>query len=425
MNNNQVYDVAVIGAGPAGMMAAATAAQSGANVVLVEKNDRLGKKLLITGKGRCNITTAETDLANIISCFGKNGKFLYSALHAFTQEETVAFFNQRGVATKVERGLRVFPVSDRAQDVLQVLIDFLKETNVKIIKNCTVKKLILRSPKGEGRKNSQITKIETSTGYISAKKYIICTGGLSYPGTGSSGDGYQWAKLLGHTVTSPTPALTPLRIKETWAKEMQGLSLKNSKINIFQNNKKQAERFGEALFTHEGLSGPIILDMSETVGKLLKKGPVELRLDLKPALDYPKLDRRLQRDFLKFSNKSFKNSLQDLLPRKMIPIIIRLSGIDPEKLVNKITKEERNKLLHLLKELTFTPTALHGFNKAIITAGGISLKEIEPKTMQSKLVNNLYFAGEILDLNGPTGGFNLQVCWSTGFLAGKSSGGGI
>ncbi len=417
MNNNQVYDVAVIGGGPAGMMAAATTAQSGANVVLLEKNDRLGKKLLITGKGRCNITTGETDLANIISCFDKNGKFLYAALHAFTQEETVAFFNQRGVATKVERGLRVFPVSNRAQDVLQVLIDFLKETNVKVIKNCTVKKLI--------KKNGRIIKIETSTGDIAAKKYIICVGGLSYPGTGSSGDGYKWAKLLGHTITSPHPALAPIRVKETWTKEMQGLSLKNSKINIFQNNKKQAERFGEALFTHEGLSGPIILDMSETVGKLLKNGPVELRLDLKPALDYPKLDLRLQRDFKKFSNKSFRNSLSDLLPRKMIPIIIRLSGIDPEKQVNKITKEERNKLLHLLKELTFTPTTLHGFNKAIITAGGVSLKEIEPKTMQSKLVNNLYFAGEILDLNGPTGGFNLQVCWSTGFLAGKSSGGGI
>jgi predicted Rossmann fold flavoprotein len=410
---NKVYDTAVIGGGPAGMMAAGAAAQNGSRVVLIEKNDRTGKKLLITGKGRCNITTAETDPKNIARAFGKNGKFLYSALHAFSVNDTIAFFNERGLPTKVERGQRVFPVSDHAQDVLHVLTAFLKEHKVKLMNNCTVTRLV--------KKENFIEKIKTTNGDVQAKQYIICVGGLTYPSTGSSGDGYKWAKELGHSVTPPHPSLVPVRTKELWVKELQGLSLKNVRISVYQDNKKQDSRFGEALFTHDGLSGPIILDMSQKIGGLLKHGKVELRLDLKPALEYPKLDVRIQRDFQKNSNKMFKNSLNDLLPRKMIAVIIKLSGIDPDQIVNKITKEERNKLLHLLKELTFNVYSLYGFNKAIATAGGIKLKELDPKTMRSEIIDNLYFAGEIIDLNGPTGGYNLQMCWSTGYLAGKSA----
>jgi predicted Rossmann fold flavoprotein len=411
----------VIGAGPAGLMAAGTAAQEGAKVILIEKNDKPGRKLLITGKGRCNITRAEDDIPSFCAAFGKQGKFLYSALHAFGIEETIAFFAQKGLATKVERGQRVFPVSDRAQDVLQVLIDNLAEHKVKLLNNCTVTKLI--------SEDRSIERIKTTKGDIQADQWIICAGGLTYPTTGSSGDGYKWAKLLGHSVTPPQPSLVPVRTKEDWTKDLQGLSLKNVRINVYQGgpstgsgqSKKQAERFGEALFTSDGLSGPIVLDLSQQIGALLKNGPVELRLDLKPALEYPKLDKRLQSDLRKNANKLFKNSLYDLLPNKMIPVIIRLSGISPETSVNEITREQRNKLLHLLKELTFTVRSLYGFNKAIATAGGISLKEIDPRSMRSKIIENLLFAGEVIDLDGPTGGYNLQMCWSTGYLAGAKA----
>jgi predicted Rossmann fold flavoprotein len=420
---NPAYDIAVIGGGPAGMMAAGTAAEQGASVILIEKNDKPGRKLLITGKGRCNITRDENDIPAFCDAFGKKGKFLYSALRAFGVEDTISFFNQRGLATKVERGQRVFPVSDSSQDVLGVLTDHLKEHKVKIMTNCSVTKLV--------KKGNKIEKIKTSKGDIQANQYVICTGGLTYPSTGSSGDGYKWAKLLGHSVTPPQPSLTPVKAQESWIKDLQGLSLKNVRINIYQNNpstgsgrsKKQAERFGEALFTSDGLSGPIILDMSQKVGQLLKTGPVELRLDLKPALEYPKLDARLQRDFRQHRNKTFRNSLSDLLPSKLIPTMVHLSGINPDKVVNKVTKEERNRLLHLFKEMTFKVRSLYGFDKAIATAGGISLKEIDPRSMRSKMIKNLYFAGEMIDLDGPTGGYNLQMCWSTGYLAGFTAAG--
>lgn len=410
---DQKYDIAVIGGGPAGLMAAGVAAENGAQVILLEKNERLGKKLLISGKGRCNITTAETDPARVIENFGKHCKFLYSALHQFSVQDTIDWFNQHGVATKEERGQRIFPVSDQARDVLQALVNWLKTNQVRIITNCSATKLVT--------KGNMVIKIKTSQGDFSADKFIVTTGGTAAPSTGSSGDGYAWARKLGHKIIPPAPALVPVRVKEPWIKDLEGLSLKNVRVTVYQNNKKQDERFGEAIFTHNGLSGPIVLDMSQKIGELLKKGAVELRLDYKPALEFPKLDSRIQRDWRSMSNKMFKNSLNDLLPQKLIPVIINLSKIDPDKKVNVITKEERNKLLHLLKEMTFQVSALLGFERAIVTAGGIDLKEIEPKTMKSKLIDNLYFAGEIIDLNGPTGGFNLQMCWSTGHLAGASA----
>ena len=408
------YDVAVIGAGPAGMMAAGIAAQNGARVILIEKNDKPGKKLLITGKGRCNITQAENDISSFCEAFGKKGKFLYTALQAFGVKDTIDFFNKRGLATKVERGGRVFPVSDRASDVRTALLNFLKQNKVKIVNNFSVTKLI--------KKGKRVIKIAAGRGEISAEKYILCTGGLTYPSTGSSGAGYKWAKELGHTIIKPTRALVPVTIKESWVTRLQGLSLRNVRISVYQQSRKQDERFGEALFTHEGMSGPIILDMSKNIGELLKNGPVELRIDLKPALDYPKLDARIQRDFKEKSNKIFKNSLDDLLPKLLIPVMIDLSGIDPEKKCNNITKEERNKLLHLFKELALQVVSILGFDKAVVTSGGVDLKEVDPRTMRSKLIDNLYFAGEILDLDAPTGGYNLQMCWSTGYLAGKSGG---
>lgn len=393
------------------MIAAGRAAQCGARVILIEKNKTLGKKLLITGKGRCNITNYEPDRRKFLENFGKNGKFLFSILNAFGVEDTLNFFHSRGLKTKVERGNRVFPESDRSLDVLQVLTDFLKENNVVLLKDSKVIKIISSDKK--------IEKIILERQEIIAKNYIIAVGGLSYPGTGATGDGFKWAKDLGHSITVPEPALVPLIISEEWIKNLQGLSLKNVRISVFQNNKKQDERFGEALFTHEGLSGPIVLDMSKNISKL--KLPLKIFIDFKPTLEYAVLDKRIQRDWQKNINKMFKNSLDELLPQKLIPVIVKLSGINPEKKVNLLSKEERKMIIHLLKELPLTVKGISGFDKAIITSGGVALKEITPQTMCSKIIDNLFFAGEILDLDGPTGGYNLQVAWSTGYVAGESA----
>jgi len=406
------FDVAIIGGGPAGIMAAIQAGKNGAKTVLIEKTDKLGKKLLITGKGRCNITNAYNNTREYINTLGNNAKFLYSALNKFNNNDVVIFFNKLGVKTKIERGNRIFPKSDKSFDVLNALIKELKNSSVTVITNTEVKKIIYNKNK--------IKKINTSNGDITAENYIICTGGLSYPETGSSGDGYKWAKELGHKIITPRPALTPILIYENFIKNLEGLSLKNVKISVWQNNKKKDERLGEALFTFKGMSGPVILDMSKNIGQLLNNGKTELKIDFKPGLDYKKLDQRIQTDFAETKNKIFKNSLDKLLPQKIIPVIIKLSGINPNKKINEITKEERKKILKLLKEFNLNIKSVGGFDKAIITNGGIDLKEIDPKTMRSRIVNNLYFAGEILDLDGPTGGYNLQVCWSTGYLAGIS-----
>ncbi len=435
MNNrssNEKFDVVVIGGGPAGMMAAGRAAELGAKVLLIEKNEEFGKKLLLTGKGRCNLTQAEFSAEGgsafggekkFIEALGKNGKFLFPGLLNFGVEETMDFFEKRGLKLKIERGGRVFPTSDKAQDVLRVLLNYLKENKVAVSPSTEVFEL-----KAE---DARIKEVVCSKGKISTDNYIVCTGGKSYAWTGSNGAGYRWMEKLGHHIVEPRPALAPIRIKEKWVKDLQGLSLKNVKITIFsakggsasggQNNKKQDERFGEMLFTHFGLSGPIILDVSKKVGELLSLGEVIISLDLKPALEFAKLDERLQRDFKKYQNKAFKNALNDLLPKRLIEIIVKFSGISQDKPVNQINKNERSKLVNLLKNFKMTAIDLMDFDQAIITTGGVDLKEIDPRAMKSKLIDNLFLAGEIINLDGPTGGYNLQICWSTGCLAGEKA----
>ncbi|MDD5144840.1 MAG: NAD(P)/FAD-dependent oxidoreductase [Candidatus Pacebacteria bacterium] len=411
---NRDFEVAVIGGGPAGLMAAGRSAEVGAKTILIEKNLDLGRKLLLTGRERCNLTHAEFNLKEFVKAYGKEGQFLLSPLSFFGPRETIDFFEKRGVRTKVERGKRVFPESDKASDVLDVLIKYFKEGKVKIQSGLRVEKIF-----SSGRR---VTGVQLKDGRrISAKNYIICTGGKSFPGTGSTGDGFFWAKSLGHSVISPRPSLVPLQIKESWPKSVQGLSLKNVKLTVFLNGKKEEDRTGEALFTHFGISGPIVLDMSKKIGAILEKGEVKLELDLKPGLTEEELDSRLQRDFKKFQRKQFKNALSDLLPLKLIPIVINFSQIDPEKSVNCITKEERRALINVLKGMKMTVSGLLDFESAIATSGGVSLKEIDSRTMKSKIIENLFFAGEIIDLDGPSGGYNLQNCWTTGYVAGQSA----
>lgn len=415
--NTEKFDIVVIGGGPAGMMAAGRAAELGARVALVEKNKNPGRKLLITGKGRCNITQAGFNGKKLMEKFGKKGKFLFSSLAAFGPEEVVDFFESRKLKTKTERGGRVFPVTDKAQDVLVVLKAYLKSHKVKIFSETAVEGFKIKNGKIESVKVKKLSLNERGRD-IFADKIILCSGGKSYPLTGSTGDGYSWAKDMGHTIINPAPALVPVKVKEIWVKNLQGLSLKNVELSLYQKGKKQESRFGEMLFTHFGLSGPIVLDISKRVGELLALGETIISIDLKPALDFSALDKRLQRDFGENSNKDFKNYLPELLPQKMIDTMVYLSGIEAERKISFITKEERKKLIRLLKELRLTAEGLMGYNQAIVTSGGVNLAEVDSKTMRSRIVENLYFAGEILDLDGPTGGYNLQICWSTGYAAG-------
>ena len=407
-------DLAIIGAGPAGMMAALRASKSGASVIVLEKNRIPGIKLLMTGKDRCNITNVQRDIQLFADHFGKNGRFLLSALSRFGVEQTIDFFHENNLKTKVERGGRIFPESDRASDVQELFVKLMNEHGVRVFTDCRIRTISHR----DGAINKIILENNTE---ITAKNYLIATGGLSYPKTGSTGDGYAWARQMGHTIIKPQPSLTPVLVQEPWVKDLEGLSLKNVSITVYQGNKKRDERFGEALFTANGLSGPIILDMSKSIGIMLAQGKTDIFIDFKPALDFGKLDKRILRDLEQNKNKAIKNILPALLPKKLIPVMLEVAQIDPEKQGNAITKDERKKLRLLLKEFPLTAKNLLGFNKAIITAGGVSLKEVDPKTMRSKIISNLFFAGEILDLDGPTGGYNLQVCWSTGYLAGLSA----
>lgn len=404
--------VAVIGAGAAGLMAAGKAGESGSDVLLLEKNDKVGKKLLISGKGRCNITN-DTDIEGLIQNIPGNGSFLYSAFYNFSNTDLIEFLNHKGLLTKVERGGRVFPVSDSAKDVVDLLYRYAVENGAKLLLNASVKSLKIN----EGKVTHVILKDGRK---FECDSVILATGGASYPGTGSNGEGYEIAKKAGHTIIELKPSLIPLIAQESWVSELQGLSLKNVEITILnKKGKKVYSDFGEMLFTHFGVSGPLILSASRHILEYSYKD-VKLVIDLKPALDEQTLDNRILRDFEKFSRKQYCNSLDDLLPQKMIPVIVALSGISPEKPVNQITKDERRILIRLLKNLEISIIGSRPIAEAIVTAGGVSVDEINPSTMESKLVKGLYFAGEIIDIDAYTGGFNLTIAFSTGYLAGMN-----
>ncbi len=402
--------VIVIGGGPAGIMAAGIAAGRGRDVILLEKNSKLGKKLLISGKGRCNITN-DTDVEGLIENTPGNGNFLYSAFYTFSNQDLIDFFNQKGLRTKVERGGRVFPESDSSRDVLNTLMDFLKSNGVKINTEATVTEILAQ--------DNKVTGVRLSDGsIIEAESVILAVGGMSYPGTGSTGDGYDMVRKLGHTVTPLKPSLVPLITQEEWIRDLQGLSLKNVSVSFRNRNGKEIYNdFGEMIFTHFGVSGPVILSASRHLLSYDFKN-IEMSLDLKPALTFEKLDERVQRDFDKYSRKQYKNSLDDLLPQKFIPVIIELSEINPEKPVHQITKEERKRLITLLKSLKITVIGARPIKEAIVTAGGVKTSEINPSTMESKKIGGLFMAGEVIDVDAYTGGFNLTIAFSTGYLAG-------
>ena len=404
--------VIVIGGGPAGMFASYFAAKSGHQVFLLEKNEKLGKKLYITGKGRCNITNA-ADMEELFEAVVSNRKFLYSAFYSFDNQSVMDFFHEYGLETKIERGNRVFPVSDHSSDVIKTLEKALKEVGVSILLNTKVKELLICEKAVQGVALCDGTK-------MMADNVVVATGGFSYQSTGSDGDGYRFAENSGHRLIPRTPSLVPFNIKENWVKELQGLSLKNVAIEITDGKKTVYSDFGEMLFTHFGVSGPMILSASASIKPELFQKELVLHLDLKPALDMEQLDKRLLRDFEENKNRQYKNSLNKLLPATLIPVFLENSGVDPEKRVNEITKEERLSIMSTLKNMTMTIEGLRGFNEAIITKGGVSVKDINPSTMESKLISKLYFCGEVLDLDAYTGGFNLQIAWSTGYLAGIS-----
>lgn len=412
-------NIVVIGGGPAGMMAAIAARQNRHKVILIEKMNMLGKKLLITGKGRCNITSS-LYMADFIKNIPGNGRFLYSAFQNYTNQDIIEFLKEQGLEVKEERGNRIFPVTDKSKDVLDCFERKLKELGVEIRLNTAVKEILVD--------DNYVVGVRTDKEKIYADKVILATGGKSYPLTGSTGDGYIFASKLGHTIQEIKPSLVPLEIyNKEEATKMQGLSLRNVKIKLVEKNQEKEiyEDFGEMLFTHFGISGPTILSASAhlvrypNLEELLKSKKIKLYIDLKPALSEEQLDDRILRDFKEAKNKQFKNSLDDLLPQKMIPYIIEKSQIPEDKKVNEITKEERKRLLQFLKKLEFTIKGFRPIEEAIITSGGINVKEINPKTMESKLVQGLYFAGEVIDVDAYTGGFNLQIAYSTGYTAGQ------
>ncbi len=405
--------IAVIGGGAAGMAASIAAAQSGGAVTLYEKNEKLGKKIYITGKGRCNVTN-DCDIAELFESVVTNPRFLYSAFYGFTNRDMMEFLEENGCPLKTERGGRVFPVSDKASDVTAALTRCLKKMGVQICLHAEIKDLWLENGKVCGVIRSDGKKEE-------ADAVIVATGGLSYPTTGSTGDGYRFAGNAGHGVTELLPALVPFETKEDVGKDLQGLALKNVEAVLRDGKKEIFREFGEMLFTHYGVSGPILLSASSYAAKRIKKGPLLLSLDLKPALTMDQLEARIQRDFDAAKNRQFKNSLGGLYPSRLIPVIIERCGVSPEKPVNAITREERKRLAETTKNFTLTLTGLRGFNEAIITQGGVQVKEINPSTMESKKTEGLYFAGEVLDLDAVTGGFNLQIAWSTGVLAGRTA----
>lgn len=402
-------ELVVIGGGAAGMMCAYNAAQRGMSVVLVDPNRQLGRKVRITGKGRCNVTN-NCDIKEFMRNIPGDGRFLYSALNRFSPADTIAFFESHGLPLKTERGNRVFPVSDNANDVAGLMARLCERSGVTLIRS-TAKKILT-----EG---GAVSAVVTEEGTIACRAAAVCTGGLSYPLTGSNGAGYRFARELGHTVTETRPSLVPLESEDDCCAQMQGFSLKNVTLSAYEDERLIYKELGEMLFTHFGVSGPLVLSASSHM-RNFGRAKYRLEIDLKPALDEKKLDARILRDFEKYSNKEFKNALADLAGHTMIPVLVRLSGIPEDTKVNSITREQRIRLLRLFKAFPVSVSGTRPIDEAIVTAGGVSTKEIDPRTMGSKLVQGLYFAGEVLDLDGYTGGFNLQIAWSTGFVAGNS-----
>lgn len=406
------YDVAIVGGGPAGMMAAISAGKSGASVVLLEKNKELGKKLLITGNGRCNFTSKTDGLRGFVNKFGDNGKFLFSALSKFSVDDVITFFKERGVEAKIEACGKVFPKSDRSKDILKALLDSLEQFKVDIKTNASVSRII-------ASKNS-ISGLELESGdIVEADKYIICTGGKSFPQTGSSGDAYAWAGRLGHTIIEPAPALTSIVLADHFLKDLQGISLSEVKLNLFKNNKKTFSEIGDIMFTGNGLGGPLVMDASRSIARE-NQDILSLDIDLFPNSDEKEVDSKLLDIFGKESNKTIKNCLEGMFPSRLVAVMFMIFEVDPGKKVNSVSKDERKSIVSLIKKFKLSIKGLSGFERAYITSGGIALNEIDPKTMRSKIVDNLYFAGEVLDLDGPSGGYNLQVCWSTGYVAGNT-----
>ncbi|MEG1613332.1 MAG: NAD(P)/FAD-dependent oxidoreductase [Clostridia bacterium] len=402
-------NVIVIGGGASGMIAAGFAARNGNTVSLIEKNEKLGKKVYITGKGRCNVTNVclpSEFLENVVS----NPKFLMSAIHKFNSDNLIDFLEKQGLGITIERGDRAFPSSNRSSDVINTLQQFCVENNVKLHLNTEVYDVL---------KLENVFYLKTNKGEFTCDKLIIATGGMSYPSTGSTGDGYKFAKKFGHNIIIPLPALCPIFVKENWVGELEGLSLKNVTATVVRGDKVIASEFGEMLFTDKSLSGPIILTLSSKITRL-DKNDLKIIIDLKPALSEAQLDQRLLREFTDTTNRDFKNCLGSLLPKSLIPVFIKLSGIEPLQKVNQITAIQREKLVFLFKNVVFSVKCLDKLNNAIITSGGVSTKEINPKTMESKIVDGLYFTGEVIDIDALTGGFNLQVAFSTGYLAGTS-----
>lgn len=404
--------VMIVGGGAAGMMTAAAAAEHGHEVHIYEKNEKLGKKLFITGKGRCNLTNA-CGMEELFEAVCTNAKFLYSAFYGFTNQDAIDFFEESGLKTKIERGGRVFPMSDHSSDVIGALQRRLRLLGVRVHLNTEVSGILTR--------NGQARGVRLADGRcLEGDAVVIATGGLSYQSTGSTGDGYRFAEELGHKVTELSPSLVPLNVKENVVRELQGLSLKNIRMGIYDGKKCLYEDFGEMMFTHFGVTGPLILTASSRIQKQIRKKELRMEIDLKPALSEEQLDRRLVHEFGEARNKQFKNSISSLFPAKLVPIMIEKSGIAPEKKVNEISREERHDFLRRIKNFELTVTGLRDYNEAVITKGGVHVKEVNPSTMESRLVPHLYFAGEVLDLDAVTGGFNLQIAWSTGFAAGTN-----
>ena len=411
--SHKEYDLIVVGGGPSGMMAAGRAAELGARVALLEKNSKLGKKLLITGGGRCNITNAELDVRKMVEKYGTKGRALFGSLARFGVGDVISFFNSRGLPTKIEEGKRVFPQSDKAEDVWKILVQYMARGKVEVIPSSPVSKIL--------HDKNIVTGVSVGSQAYVAKKYVIATGGKSHPETGSTGEGLGWLAELGHTVAEADPALVPIKILEDWVKELSGVSFAEVKLTVLQDGKKRGSRIGKLLFTHFGVSGPLVLNMSKDISELYKYGPVALHLDLLPGVTAEALDAQLLESLKRGLNKLVRNSLGEVISAKIVSTILTLAGVSADTEGNSLTREQRRKIVALAKALPMSVAGFLGPEKAIVTSGGVSLKEVDFKTMQSKIFSNLYLAGDVLDFDRPSGGFSLQICWTTGYLAGENA----